>query len=161
MPYDPSFYEDRLAKAKDPRSAVWDGTPEQWERCKRETKEILKEHITPGMSVLDVGCGIGELVECLPHGCGYLGLDYCDGFINEARRRYPTMFFECCDITKVFPHPSFCMDIAVCRTVEGVMCESVWPSVIESLLMCVPKILVFRAMLADGEMAKTVKVITR
>lgn len=161
MPYDSSFYEDRLARERDPRMAVWNATEADYERCKRETVEILKEHVKPGMSVLDVGCGIGELVDCLPYGCGYYGIDYCVGFIAEAKRRHPTRAFGICDVTKDLPRFDCCMDIAICRTVEGVIGKESWANVVAALLMCVPKILVFRAMLADGEMKNTVEVIER
>lgn len=161
MPYDPSFYEDRLRKEVDPRMAVWNSTEADRERYQRETIEISKEHIKPGMSVLDVGCGIGELVDCLPPGCLYFGIDYCSGFIQEAKRRYPTKCFDVVDVTKELPSARFCADIAVCRTVQGVIGEPAWGHVVKNLLMCVPKILVFRAMPTDGGMAKTLEVIGR
>jgi cyclopropane fatty-acyl-phospholipid synthase-like methyltransferase len=164
MPHDASFYEDRLAKEKDPRMAVWDATEEDYARCKRETIEILKPHVKPGMWILDAGCGIGELLECLgelPFHVNYLGIDYCGGFIETARKRYRHGWFEQCDLLDLSKLELTSFDLVICRTVEGVVGSKAWGSVIKALLALAPKILVFRAMLADGEMANTVEVIER
>lgn len=164
MPYDASFYEDRLKAASDPRRAVWDASEEDYERCRRETAEILKEHVREGMWILDAGCGIGELVECLPDlkNLNYLGIDYCGGFIDEARKRYPDRMFEQYNLLNLPPKSGLLMltrfDLVICRTIEGVIGQAAWETVVENLLKLAPKVIVFRAMLADGEMAKTVQV---
>jgi len=44
-------------------------------------------------SVLDVGCGPGELLERCDLPAGYLGVDVIDEFVNAARTRFPNRRF--------------------------------------------------------------------
>jgi 2-polyprenyl-3-methyl-5-hydroxy-6-metoxy-1,4-benzoquinol methylase len=53
---------------------------------------IANETITSNDTVLDVGCGYGELVPFLTD-CKYHGIDLVDAFINEAQTRYPHIEF--------------------------------------------------------------------
>lgn len=161
MPYPPEFYEQRLAASRDPRSAVWDGTKEQWERVRQETEVICRRYVLPGNRVLDAGCGIGELVECLPADVDYTGIDYCCGFIEAARKRYPTRRFEVVDLLQLDAWEAGPFDLVICRTVEGVVGEGAWPGVMEALLRKAPRVLVFRAMLVEGETLKTVQIVER
>lgn len=55
---------------------------------------LLKQHVAPQDSVLDVGCGFGDLVPHLPE-CRYLGLDVIEEAVQEARRRHPSHDFRC------------------------------------------------------------------
>ncbi len=70
-----SFYVERLAYAS----------------------KILHATIHPQDTILDVGCGTGNLVPFLP-ACKYTGLDLVDEFIEEARRRFPEFSFRCDDV---------------------------------------------------------------
>lgn len=157
MPYDPDFYERRLAAANDPRKAVWDGTAAEWAKAKRETTDILATYLRSGMRVLDAGCGIGELVECLPPGIYYTGIDYCKGFVETARQRYPGRRFE---VDNLLDLSSFAeqFDVCVCRTVEGVIGDRAWPGIAANLLKLAPRVLVFRV--ADC-MADTIQILER
>lgn len=55
----------------------------------------------PGIELLDVGCGNGELLQCLSfHGFrgSYRGVDIHPGQIEEARSRFPGVDFRVCNI---------------------------------------------------------------
>jgi SAM-dependent methyltransferase len=55
----------------------------------------------PGVEILDVGCGNGELLKCLAmHGFRgkYRGIDIHAGQIDEARGRFPGVDFSVCNI---------------------------------------------------------------
>jgi len=52
------------------------------------TRRLLREHLgtTPDEVVLDVCCGIGEFAEAVDG--TYVGIDWNDKFIDQARRKY-------------------------------------------------------------------------
>ncbi|MBP9702426.1 class I SAM-dependent methyltransferase [Candidatus Woesebacteria bacterium] len=52
------------------------------------TDEYLAR-LKPGQSVLDLGCGNGKLVTALPTGVNYLGTDFSETLLNEARQLHP------------------------------------------------------------------------
>lgn len=64
--------------------------------------EILAEHVDlAGRSLLDVGCGVGDLYGFLTErsiGADYTGVDILEKMAAEARTRHPTGTFECADI---------------------------------------------------------------
>ena len=71
--------------------------------------EFLSEHATPGMRVLDVGCGNGRLYPVLKERqIDYTGIDYSAGLLKEAIRLHPDANFLVGDATKLpFPDKSF------------------------------------------------------
>jgi SAM-dependent methyltransferase len=81
----------------------------------RESQEIRFSVLTQiadlqGASILDVGCGFGDLLSYL-EGKGiavrYSGLDLQPAFIEEARRRHPAGDFHCADIERFEPSAHF------------------------------------------------------
>jgi SAM-dependent methyltransferase len=48
--------------------------------------EVLKPRA--GQRLLDIGCGTGSLLDDLPEGVEYLGLDFNAGYLDAARRRH-------------------------------------------------------------------------
>ena len=84
-----------------PLSLGWDSTQSQQIRFKR----LINEIDCCGKSILDIGCGFGDLCSFLiSEGIEYetyLGWDIVDSFIFEARNRFgqPRNSFELCDIT--------------------------------------------------------------
>ncbi len=157
------FYQKRLDASPDnPQKAVWDGTQEQWDQVREESIEVCHKYIVPGDSVLDAGCGIGELVECLPQRIIYLGVDFCLGFIEVAKTRYPGYSFQVCNLLDLSEIASNSFDWAVCRTVEGVAKnqeKDAWGKITKELLRIAGKLLVFRAMLEPRETLSTVEVL--
>lgn len=54
-----------------------------------------------GKSLLDVGCGLGDLSKYLAHvgaRCSYLGVDILPEMVEAARRHCPGAAFECRDV---------------------------------------------------------------
>jgi 2-polyprenyl-3-methyl-5-hydroxy-6-metoxy-1,4-benzoquinol methylase len=56
------------------------------------TTKYLKE-LKSGQTVLDIGCGNGRLVAGLPAGVAYIGKDFSETLLAEARRLYPNHEF--------------------------------------------------------------------
>lgn len=100
---DPSFWRQRLQSATADGAtgqlhrAVFECSPERWQRIEAKHREILARHIQPGDSILDAGCGWGRLLDLLPaawHTTGrYVGVDLSPDFIDMARQRYPGKLF--------------------------------------------------------------------
>ena len=71
----------------DHRAVQWSSKDAQHRRF-----AVLTEVVEPGSSVMDVGCGLGDLLEYLRLQRGftgaYLGLDFVPEFIEHARRRF-------------------------------------------------------------------------
>lgn len=55
----------------------------------RVRREIVEKYVkpVPGLRVLDVGCGPGDLIDHLP-GVAYTGMDLSAAYIESARRRF-------------------------------------------------------------------------
>lgn len=58
--------------------------------AKRMRREIIEQYVRPRPHerILDVGCGTGTLVEFIPKGIAYLGVDLSREYIEAAIRRY-------------------------------------------------------------------------
>ncbi|MBP9669900.1 class I SAM-dependent methyltransferase [Candidatus Woesebacteria bacterium] len=54
--------------------------------------------LRPGQSVLDIGCGNGKLVSGLPEGVTYVGTDFSNTLLNEAKLLYPNHDFRYGDV---------------------------------------------------------------
>ena len=157
----PEFYEKRLVQARasrqDVREAVWASNPEDYTRVEKETKSILRYFLEPRMHLLDAGCGIGELTDCLPEYVYYLGIDYCVGFIEVARNRYPGFMFEVYDLIDLTNLEYRKFDFAICRHVEG-SCGDSWKTIVEQILSVSSKLLVIRAGDKPGDTFASLKV---
>lgn len=45
-------------------------------------------NLKPGTRVLDLGCGTGDLIDCMPKGIEYLGCDLSEAYIKTAQKKY-------------------------------------------------------------------------
>lgn len=59
--------------------------------------QVLAPLLAPRNTVLDVGCGDGNLLELLPT-CDYTGLDLVPEFVAHARERFPGRVFHVANI---------------------------------------------------------------
>jgi SAM-dependent methyltransferase len=63
--------------------------------------KVFEKEVFPGAKVLDVGCGHGRLFEMLrDNRIDYLGLDFSESLLVEAKKRYPQAEFRVADITQ-------------------------------------------------------------
>ncbi|HHA2449883.1 class I SAM-dependent methyltransferase [Stenotrophomonas maltophilia] len=72
----------------------------------RGRTQLIKDHIRPGpeFTILDIGCGTGEIVPHLPNGVSYHGFDLSQLYIDSARRRFgDRATFHCMDIADYEP----------------------------------------------------------
>jgi 2-polyprenyl-3-methyl-5-hydroxy-6-metoxy-1,4-benzoquinol methylase len=63
---------------------------------------VATKIVTPGSSVLDVGCGTGLMVEALPKDVDYYGIDLNEEYLGVARKQYPGYTFENRDMYDLF-----------------------------------------------------------
>jgi SAM-dependent methyltransferase len=76
-------------------------------RTYRALIEAEFRRIVPrGASILEVGCGTGDLLAALEPGLG-VGIDVCSQAIAAARERHPLLLFDCCEATKFKPARAF------------------------------------------------------
>lgn len=81
------FYNTIAHDFSDTRNAIW---PEF---------EYFKGHLQNGQDILDLGCGNGRLIELLKdYQINYLGIDYSEKLIDEAKIAWPNYQFLVGDI---------------------------------------------------------------
>jgi len=71
--------------------------------AEKSRKEIVTKYldIKSGMSILDVGCGPGDLLPFLPNAVEYVGFDFENSYIEKARKRFGEQgSFVCEDVTR-------------------------------------------------------------
>jgi SAM-dependent methyltransferase len=89
-----ALYRDLLAEHGLSHSALnWGSRESQQKRF----KVITEAGITPGSSLLDVGCGTGDLLEYLRvcrYRCDYRGIDITPEMIVACRKRFPQDTFN-------------------------------------------------------------------
>lgn len=96
-----NFYNDSFAKyGNDPRSVHWSGEISQNVRF-----EVLTNIAAlAGRSVLDVGCGLGDLYKFFVTkeiSVDYAGIDIVPGFIERAQERFPEAQFILGDVSTI------------------------------------------------------------
>ena len=68
--------------------------PDEWRYVGRiGVARGLLAMLNPG-SLLDIGCGYGDITPALHPRCKYLGIDYTAWIVDEAKNRYPTRRFK-------------------------------------------------------------------
>ncbi len=71
----------------------WQGPRSYYQRRLAEIYSFL---IPPGMRVLEIGCGRGDLLAALKPGYG-VGMDFCPAMLDLARQRHPELHFAQAD----------------------------------------------------------------
>ena len=73
--------------------------------------EVFIPYIKPGFKVLDLGCGNGRLIKVLDKAglkYDYLGIDFSEGLIDEAKKNFPDKNFMVLDMADIdFKENSF------------------------------------------------------
>jgi SAM-dependent methyltransferase len=107
------FYEDFFAKKdeelsfNDPRMA----------RRRKTILECLQRRVPPGGSILDAGCGLGEVLDDIPDGYKLFGFDYARSNVEFSRRRLGDKAkLEQGSIYEI-PFPDSSMDAVLCLEV--------------------------------------------
>lgn len=100
------------------RRSYWDNfaaTFDRWQRPRayyqRRLAEIYRFLIPPGMRVLEVGCGQGDLLAAVKPSQG-IGVDYSPAMLARARQRHPDLTFVEADIHDLDLNATF--DYIIC-----------------------------------------------
>jgi len=95
------------------RVAHWDAVAARWGKSKGLGKyyhqRLLKIHrflAPPGLKVLELGCGAGDLLAGLEPAVG-IGVDFSPGMIAQARSRHPDLAFVCADASSLELNETF------------------------------------------------------
>ena len=107
--YEPRIKPDRLGY----EILDWENQESQF--CRFEV--LLRRVSLQGKSLLDVGCGVGDLcayLEAKNIEVAYTGVDILNGMVDEARRRCSEACFETADLLKEDPFGGDRFDIAFC-----------------------------------------------
>jgi SAM-dependent methyltransferase len=100
------------------RIRYWDKyamAPGSWERTRRYYRErlieIYRSLIPPGLRVLELGCGAGDLLAGLEPSRG-LGVDFSEAMVRNARARHPELEFRHADAHEFSCDEQF--DVIIC-----------------------------------------------
>ena len=99
----PANQRDAQAAYTERRRQHWDSfavSMDRWQSLRSYYQNRLAEIygllIPPGMRVLEVGCGQGDLLAALRPSAG-IGIDFSPEMISRARQRHPHLQFRCGD----------------------------------------------------------------
>ncbi len=95
------------------RIAHWDAVAARWGKragagkyYHRRLARILRFLVPPGLKVLELGCGSGDLLAGLAPGAG-VGVDFSPAMIAAARARHPALTLVCADASDLELHDTF------------------------------------------------------
>jgi ubiquinone/menaquinone biosynthesis C-methylase UbiE len=104
---------DASARYRDERVRYWDEfaqSLERWEPMRRyyqgRLATIYRFLIPPGMRVLELGCGQGDLLASLQPSRG-VGVDFSERAVERARIRHPALEFIHADVHEFLPDEKF------------------------------------------------------
>jgi SAM-dependent methyltransferase len=99
-------FEARERKRLRERVAIYDALADWRERERSQyayysaqLQRLVRSMVAPDAKVLEVGCGLGDLLAAVRPGQG-LGVDVSPRMIEIARRRHPSLRFEVADIER-------------------------------------------------------------
>lgn len=78
---------------------------------RRRLADIYRFLIPPGMRVLELGCGMGDLLASLHPSCG-LGIDFSPVMVDSAKSRHPELRFVTADVHELDAQEQF--DYVIC-----------------------------------------------
>ncbi len=91
-------------------NAISRAVVERRRRTGRFYHELLQRYyqllVPPGLSVLELGCGHGDLLNALHPGQG-VGVDFSSEMISHAGKKYPHLTFICADVHRVYLKATF------------------------------------------------------
>lgn len=109
---------DPRAKYSRERRHFWDdyaSTANKWvplrSAYRRRLSALFQLSIPPGMRVLEIGCGEGDLLAELRPCDGY-GVDFCAASVERAKVKYPQLRFDVADANDLHIEGTF--DVIVC-----------------------------------------------
>ncbi len=71
----------------------WNGWGSAYQKRLRQVAQNL---VSPGLRVLELGCGQGDLLAALQPGFG-VGIDFSSAMLLQAKQKYPNLHFTCAD----------------------------------------------------------------
>lgn len=80
-------------------------------------RTLVRDHfqLRSGHTMLDVGCGTGEITPHLPAGVNYYGIDLSPDYIASARQRYGQLGrFDVADVSQPLPSSTPPADLVTC-----------------------------------------------
>jgi SAM-dependent methyltransferase len=105
--------KDVFARYRDERVLYWDDfaqSLDRWERSRatyqRRLTSIYRFLIPPGMRVLELGCGQGDLLASLQPSRG-VGVDFSERVLERAGPRHPALEFVHADVHEFVPNEKF------------------------------------------------------
>ena len=111
-----AYYREFLDHDEDARKVSWRARYDQELRFE-QLLEVVDDSLT-GYSLLDLGCGLGDLRRYLAQtgreGVEYVGVDIVPEMIEAARARDPEGEYVCCDVLREDPAPGRRFDVVVC-----------------------------------------------
>ena len=79
--------------------------------------DTLTKHLPPGSSIIDVGCGLGDVLENLPPGYRLHGMDYAESNVRRATQRLGSKAIIRQGSIYEIPFDTGSMDAALCLEV--------------------------------------------
>ena len=112
------IHEEERFQHTEARVRYWEHyavQPGRWERTRRyyhqRLQEIYRFLIPPGLRVLELGCGTGDLLASLKPSRG-LGIDACSAMVERARAHHPGLEFQTLDAHLMDSDERF--DVIIC-----------------------------------------------
>lgn len=99
----------------------------------RELLQSLVEAagLRPGQSILDAGCGTGNLGNFLPENVQLHFLDQSVEALKRAGSKYPGARVVQGSLADKLPHPDASLDAIVCNNVLYTLPETAWPGILK------------------------------